>query len=111
MNIYIAEGALSAFGWLAIRSLPVSSDPAVRDFVRNVVPEWHVSSFIFLHELIYASFVITPPELGRFVVWRDQEVSELMLSLGFLANVVSNQTRLTREAQGLIDLTRLTPSY
>lgn len=111
INIYIAVGAFGAFGWLAVRSLPVASNPVIRDFVRFVIPEWHVSSFFFLHGLIYASFVITPPELGGFMVWRDQEVSELMLSLGFLAFVVSNQMRLTREAHGLIDLTRLTPSY
>jgi len=94
-KIYILLGAYGAFAWI-LASLFLSGLKANDSHIVNfVVPDWFISSYFFFTFLIYVLFdYISPPYEGGFLLWRDQEPVELLLSLGFFSFVASNYLRL-----------------
>lgn len=89
-DIYMLIGAYGALAWLF---KPALQGNAGR-IVNFVVPDWFVSPYFFFVGLIYVLFEFYPPQPGGFLVWRDQEPAELMLSLGFLVFVFSKFVKL-----------------
>ena len=82
-NIYILTGAFGAFSWLFMRAL--SSKGKWYHVMDFVVPDWFLSSYFLVTFVMYLLLeYIARPYAGGFLVWRDQEPVELLLSLGFL---------------------------
>lgn len=94
-KIYILTGAYGAFAWLF--ALPfVSRANEKRRYILNfVVPDWFISSYFFFVFFIYTVFdYIIMPYAGGFLLWRDQEPIELLLSIGFLFFMATNYINL-----------------
>jgi hypothetical protein len=90
-KIYILTGAYGAFAWLFALPFGYRSDAKCRHLLNFVVPDWFISSYFFFVFFIYTLFdYIIKPHAGGFLLWRDQEPIELLLSLGFLSFVVAN---------------------
>jgi hypothetical protein len=96
-RIYILVGACGAFAWIFASLFLSRAKANYRHIVNFVVPEWFVSSYFFFAFFVYALLeYVSRPYLGGFLVWRDQEPVELLLSLGFFSLVVTNYVRLQR---------------
>jgi hypothetical protein len=94
-NLYIIIGAYGAFAW--IFTYPFFSGTKTNDqsIVNYVVPDWYISSYFFFTFFIYGIFEYMRPLLSKgFLLWRDQEPVELLLSLGFLSFLINNYVRL-----------------
>lgn len=94
-KLYMILGAYGAFAWIV--AIPFLSKAKATYFyvAKVVVPDWFVSSYFFFTFFIYFLFeYVSQPHLGSFLVWRDQEPAELLLSLGFLSFVTINYVRL-----------------
>ena len=93
-KIYILIGAFGSLGWvLQIFMLRVKMER--RHIVNFIVPDWFISSYFLFVFFIYTFFdYIIKPHTGSFLLWRDQEPMELLLSLGFLSFVVTNYIKL-----------------
>ena len=101
-NIYILLGAYGAFAWLFVLPLASRAKLKCHHIFNFVVPDWFVSSYFIFVFLIYTLLeYIARPYAGGFLVWRDQEPVELLLSLGFflfsLINYRKLRTCLTRQ--------------
>jgi hypothetical protein len=98
---YILVGLLGAFSWLIIPKTRAAKSHLDLGYF---VPDWYLMfyflpvSFIYIF-LGYISRIATNQfglesfRVGHFVVWRDQEPAELLLSLGFLLFVLVNACR------------------
>jgi len=96
-NIYILVGAYGAFSWILARIYLRWGrvKEKYRYFINSIVPDWFLSSYFLLLFLIYFLFeYVSQPRSWTFYVWRDQEVAELFLSLGFLLFLIINYQRL-----------------
>ena len=95
-KLYILTGAYGAFAWLFILPFVSKEKMKCRNIMNFVVPNWFISSYFFFVFLIYAllEYYITRPHTGGFLVWRDQEPIELLLSLGFLSFLVTKYIEL-----------------
>ena len=97
-KIYIFVGAYGAVAWLFVSRAKTKC----LHIVNFVVPDWFISSYFFFVFFIYTLFECGSPGslprifLGDFLMWRDQEPNELLLSLGFLSFVVTNHIKLRR---------------
>jgi hypothetical protein len=96
IEIYILIGAYGAFAWIFIYLFLSRAKANYHHIVNFVVPDWFISSYFFFTFLIYTLFEYIPPHPGSFLVWRDQEPMELLLSLGFFLFVATNYVRLRR---------------
>jgi len=94
-RLYITVGAYGAFAWaLTLLILPKVKAHWYHT-VNYVVPDWFLSSYFFFTFFIYTLLeYVSPPYPGSFLVWRDQEPMELLLSLGFLLFIVARYIRL-----------------
>ena len=94
--IYILVGLYGAMSWLLLRviNLPLNH------IIQFIYVEWFISSYFLSVFLLYSYlelisrviFKISQMKVflvGEFMVWRDQEPAELLLSLGFLIFVVT----------------------
>ncbi len=98
-KIYILIGAFGSFGWLFISRFKTKC----LHIVNFVVPDWYISSYFFFIFLIYTVFdYIHRPFNGGWLLWRDQEPIELLLSLGFLSFVITNYLRSRKCLTGQI---------
>jgi len=94
-KIYILIGAYGAFAWLFVQAFMPRVKTKCRHIVNFVVPDWFVSSYFFFIFFIYTLFdYVIRPYAGGFLLWRDQEPMELLLSLGFLSFVVTSYIKL-----------------
>ncbi len=94
-EFYILIGAYGAFAWLFVLPFVSREKTKCRNIVNFVVPDWFISSYFFFVFLIYTVLeYITNPYPGGFLVWRDQEPIELLLSLGFLSFLVTKYIEL-----------------
>lgn len=96
-NIYILVGAYGTFSWIIARIFLrwYMVKEKYRYFINSIVPDWFLSSYFLLLFLIYFLFeYISQPRSWTFYIWRDQEVAELFLSLGFLLFLVISYQRL-----------------
>lgn len=92
---YILTGAYGAFAWIFVYLFLPEAKATFRHIVNFVVPDWFVSPNFFFGFFIYIILeYVSPPHRGSFIVWRDQEPVELLLSLGFLSFLVTNYVRL-----------------
>jgi hypothetical protein len=85
----IAIAFLGAFSWWFVSLLKLNR--RLRYYLQYLIPDWFLSSF-FLSSLIIAlchKFL----ETSAFIVPKDQEFAELILSLGFLFFVLSSYFR------------------
>lgn len=89
---YVLVGAYGAFAWLFVRLFLSRATEKYDDILKCVVPEWFISSYFFVNFFIYTFFsiMIFMNRKLVFLKCRDQEVAELLLSLGFLFLVVIN---------------------
>ncbi|KAF0127165.1 MAG: hypothetical protein FD152_2538 [Xanthobacteraceae bacterium] len=100
--VYITVGFVGGLSWLA-RPLGLADRSA---FVRAVVTEWYTAIYFLLCSFTYLGlelarvlsvrFGIAFFRLDDFFVWRDQEVGETMLAMGFLMFLA---TKLVEEAR------------
>jgi len=101
-RFYILTGAYGAFAWLFVLPFVSREKMKCRNIVNFIVPDWFISSYFFFVFLIYTLFdYIAKPYPRGFLVWRDQEPLELLLSLGFLfflaTKYIKLRTCLTRQ--------------
>lgn len=92
---YMLVGLYGTLSWIFAKSIKLN-----KDHVFNfVVPEWYLSTYFFPVAFVYGYFEIigqltsfTSMRSG-FVVWRDQEPAEFLLSMGFLFFVLVNHRK------------------
>lgn len=102
-TIFSLLGIYGAFGCaFAYRFAPgLMSDR--ESLLRYAVPEWFAASYFFLSAFMYIvlSYIVpldSTHAIGKFInteffFWRDLEVAELFLSLGFLVFALTNYVR------------------
>ena len=87
IEAYILVGIFGSFAWIAAR-MPLTKPFRILEVI---VPDWFTSSYFYPVLFIYSLFkYIAQPHEGSFLMWGDQEPAELILSMGFLAFVLSN---------------------
>lgn len=103
--IYFLVGFLGAFAWML---LPKKINAKYNFAARFFIPEWFLTFYflpVFITYLCYCLYGFSILFLGvkpfcigdgSFIVWRDQEPAELILSLGFLFFVVTNYIKLRK---------------
>jgi hypothetical protein len=94
-TVYILVGAHGAFAWVFLaRFFPISKAKC-RHVVNYLVPDWFISPYFFFTCFIYMllEYFYRPYPSG-FLVWKDQEAVELLLSIGFFSFVITNYLRL-----------------
>ena len=89
-KIYILIGAYGAFAWLFLRPFAARLKKESCHVVNFIVPDWYMSSYFFFVFLVYTLLNFIKQSPGGFLVWKDQEPTELLLSMGFLLFVVKN---------------------
>jgi len=117
IGIYILVGLYGSFLWLFLRKIKIKND----HIVNFIVPEWFLSSYFYLVLLIYTYFFLVYTYFkfctfgihgfhlenpGAFVIWRDQEPAEFLLSLGFLIFSIVNNIK-SKSICSRIALTRI----
>jgi hypothetical protein len=98
--LYALVGFLFSFGWIPIKY--VSSVRTLRPDVKATIsfftPQWYLMLYFVPTTFIYSYFLLTTNlgrkvtrlfglksvVIGNFLIWRDQEPAEFLLSLGFL---------------------------
>ncbi|MCZ8313984.1 hypothetical protein [Phreatobacter sp.] len=106
--IYIAVGLVGGLSWLA-RPLGLADRSA---FIREVATQWYTSAYFLICSLIYIGLELAKSLSDRYgiavlrpgdvIVWRDQEVGETMLAMGFLmflATKLLEEARLARSTR------------
>lgn len=94
-KVYIIVGAYGAFAWVFLVVILPRSKSSSRHILNYLVPDWFISPYFFFTFFIYTLFeYISYPYPGGFLVWRDQEPMELLLSIGFFSFVATNCIRL-----------------
>ena len=107
---YILVGLYGTLAWL-IKLVPALRR---RRLVQFTVPDWFISPYFFFVLFIYSFFDYLSPlamrflqndgfRIGTFVVWRDQEPTELLLALGFLVFMCVNSLRARHTCAGQED--------
>lgn len=83
--------------WLPEMYVPLIQEDSSVEYV----PDWFMSPYFFLTGLVYSLLeYFLRPHRGGFLMMRDQEPVELILSLGFLLFVIINCVRLRRHRAG-----------
>jgi hypothetical protein len=90
INGYIIVGLAGASLWLIIRILERDK----KTFLGELAPDWYLSLYFLIPGILYSFFQLSPAlvdhfglsilRVGDFVIWRDQEPAETLLSLGVL---------------------------
>lgn len=92
-GLYVLLGFYGTFAWLLVSGKIKNK---YNSFVKYFVPDWYLVFFflpvfiIFSYYCLYGASIILfarcpfGVENGSFIVWRDQEPAEFLLSLGFL---------------------------
>lgn len=103
-KLYLLIGLIGTFGWIVVSRIRLKRQIPFASFY---IPVWYTSSYFFPVLLVYGliSFVrpyavevlgIEELRMGHFLIYRDQEPAELLLSLGFFFFVTANYLRLKR---------------
>jgi hypothetical protein len=87
---YVIVGAYGSFSWIFASLILSRVKKKYHHIIVFLAPDWFISSYFFFCFLIYSLFCAAPQHIGHFIIWRDQEPCELLLSFGFLAFVVTN---------------------
>jgi hypothetical protein len=108
--LYALVGFLFSFGWIPVKC--VSSIRTLTADVQTTIflfsPKWYLMLYFVPTTFIYSYFLLTTNMgrkvthlfglktvvIGNFVLWRDQEPAEFLLSLGFLLFVTAIVMRL-----------------
>lgn len=86
---FILAGAYGAFAWIFAFLLPGRWKANDLHVVNFIVPNWFISSYFFFTFFIYLLLEYgSPPHPEGFLIWRDQEPAELLLSMGFFSFVL-----------------------
>ena len=103
-KLYIMIGLYGTFGWLlASRTRLKERIPLVNFYV----PDWSLAPYFFFVFLIYFVLSYIRPfaveelgieelRAGHFIIFRDQEPAELLLSIGFLLFVAVSYMRIRK---------------
>lgn len=86
-------GAYGAFAWILVRLFAKGAKADYDHIIDFVVPDWFISSYFFFVFFIYTLLLFTWMNPPDFLLARDQEPAELLLSMGFLLFVVSNYNK------------------
>jgi hypothetical protein len=89
-KIYIIVGAYGSFTWIFVSLFLSKTKKKYHRIMAFLVPDWFTSSYFFFVFFIYVLFYVVHQHMSRFIIWRDQEPCELLLSFGFLSFVVTN---------------------
>lgn len=117
LKLYILTGAFGSFAWLLVTK---NVKKYRRDVVAYLIPDWYLMFYFLPVFIVYIYFDMISwigvywfnlewMRVGYFVIWRDQEPAELLLSLGFLIFAVKNRLRLSltfAEQDGRIESTQ-----
>jgi len=95
-GIYILIGAYGSFAWILARHIEPRLNENRRQLVSYLAPDWFISPYFFFTLLTYILLESNRPGEGSFLKWKDQEIAELLLSLGFLILVLSNHLKLKK---------------
>ena len=92
--IVMLVGFYGAFAWLFVRLFVPRAKTKCVHIVNYLVPDWFISSYFFFVFFIFTLLHFMHPHQYGFLSWRDEEIAELLCSLGFLSFVVTNYLRL-----------------
>jgi len=82
---YILIGGYGAIAWGMIRLFAAKQRARPRRLIQYIAPDWYLSLYFAPVCALYAIFgYIRLPQKGGFLIWRDQEPVEFLLSIGFL---------------------------
>lgn len=89
---FVVVGAVGSLAWICLPLLVPKAKTTPRHIANFLVPDWYISSYFFVPLMVYLFFLLpfdvilgnVQFRVGWFVIWRDQEPVELLLSLGFL---------------------------
>ncbi len=94
---YLLAGLILGLGWLAAKRLAAwtALPPWLRGLLAELTPPWTLTLYFLPTFLLYGYFIVGFWLAGRrgmehvfavkeFIIWRDQEAVELLLSLGCL---------------------------
>lgn len=105
-DLYIIIGFFGAFSWLLVKKFIPKAKTDDTHLINFIVPHWYISSYFFFVFLIYSIIEYVSPlglhmgfsefRIGKFIIWRDQEPMELILSLGFLSFNIINFFKLQK---------------
>ena len=90
IKIYMLVGAYGSFAWIFVRLFAPGAKANFNHMINFVVPDWFISSYFFFVFFIYTLLFFTWMNPHGFLVSRDQEPAELLLSLGILLFVANN---------------------
>lgn len=93
IKIYMLVGAYGAFAWILVRLFAKGAKADYGHIIDFVVPDWFISSYFFFVFFIYTLLLFTWMNPPDFLLARDQEPAELLLSMGFLLFVVNNYSK------------------
>ncbi len=102
--LYTLTGFYGAFSsWLSGLWMPRERLDG-KHLINFITPEWFVSSYFFFGFFVYFLFGFVRPlvmllgldymEIGSYFSWRDEEVSELFLSMGFFVFAITKVIRI-----------------
>lgn len=103
-KLYIMIGLYGAFAWLIAAGMKLNRKiPLIKFFV----PDWYLGPYFFFVFLIYTYLSYIRPfavdmlgiqelEVGYFFIFRDQEPTELLLSMGFFLFAFFNYIRIRK---------------
>jgi hypothetical protein len=93
-GVYILIGAYGSFAWILAKRIKPRLNEKLWNIVSYMVPDWLISPYFFFTFFTYILLESFRPGEGSFLKWKDQEIAELLLSLGFLVFVLSNHLKL-----------------
>lgn len=97
---YIIIGAYGAFSWIFLRIIASKLEIKSNNVLYYIIPEWFLSSYFFFILFIYSLFwllvFVIKPLPGGFIIWKDQEPVELLLSMGFFCFVAIHYIKLRK---------------
>lgn len=123
-KLYWFVGAFGGFGWLILLMFTSKTKAEHQHILNYIIPDWFISPYFFFLFFFYffyplldyfsAYFISIGLEklcIGNFLLWRDQEVGELLLYMGFLIFTAYNFLRLGYSSPTTLNTTDKTISF
>jgi hypothetical protein len=94
IKTYMLVGAYGAFAWILVRLFAPEAKANFTHIINYIVPDWFISSYFFFVFFVYTLLLFIWMNPPGFLLSRDQEPAELLLSMGFLWFVTNNYVKL-----------------
>ncbi len=92
--IYILVGAFGSLAWIITKLPLLRCAPSANLQSRFLAPDFYIAPYFLIIFIIYFTLeFLATPSANSFLIWRDQEPAELILSSGFLIFAIDNYFR------------------